>query len=45
MSAIIGPKVDKPSDRAWWKSASVYQSESPVVSLVLMARCQDSVGY
>lgn len=28
MSAIVGPKVEKPSDRAWWKSASVYQSES-----------------
>lgn len=28
MSTIIGPKVEKPSDRAWWKSASVYQSRS-----------------
>jgi glycosidase len=27
MTTIIGPKVEKPSDRAWWKSASVYQSE------------------
>ena len=24
-ATIIGPKVEKPSDRAWWKSATVYQ--------------------
>jgi alpha-glucosidase len=24
-TTIIGPKVEKPSDRAWWKSATVYQ--------------------
>lgn len=22
---FVGPKVEKPSDRAWWKSATVYQ--------------------
>jgi glycosidase len=27
-SEVIGPKVSKPSDRAWWKSATVYQSMS-----------------
>lgn len=25
--SIVTPTVSKPSDRAWWKSASVYQSE------------------
>ena len=25
--SIVTPTVTKPSDRAWWKSASVYQSE------------------
>jgi hypothetical protein len=25
---IIAPTVEKPTDRAWWKSATVYQGES-----------------
>lgn len=24
---IIAPTVEKPTDRAWWKSATVYQGE------------------
>jgi hypothetical protein len=31
---IIAPTAEKPTDRAWWKSATVYQGESRRSSLM-----------
>jgi len=42
---VLAPAVTKPSDRAWWKSAAVYQSKQSLLIIMLFAHHHFLIVY